>query len=265
LTWILVILEGASLVAMPLAIGWAVDDLIEKEYPGVIKLGCISLFLLFVGAGRRFYDTRAYAKVYKVMANELVKNEQQQKTPLSKVSARVNLFTEFIHFLENSIPGIIHQFINLFGTLIVIAFIDYRILIACMIAIIITTIIYSFSEKRIFRLNKGGNDEVEKQVDILKSANEDQTHNHFKSLMNWQIKLSDLETINFSLIWMLLTGVLVYSIIAVTSSGNASYGIIASTIMYVFGFIESIISFPLYYQQLIRLQEIASRLANPKS
>ncbi len=264
LTWILVLLEGISLVAMPMVIGWAVDDLMGSSLTGVFKLAALCLFLLFVGASRRVYDTRAYAKIYNTVANELVAQEQKQNTILSKISARTNLFTEFIQFLEESIPGIIQQFINLAGTLIIIVFIDVKVFFACLISVAITAVIYGFSERRIFRLNKGGNDEIEKQVDILASNNEVKIHNHFKNLMAWRIKLSDLETLNFSLIWIVLAAVLVFTVITVTSSGNVTFGQVVSTVMYVFGFIESIMIFPLYYQQIIRLQEIATRLATPQ-
>lgn len=260
LTWVLVLLEGVALVIMPMVIGWAVDDLMNKSLSGVFKLGGLCLFLLFVGAGRRFYDTRAYAKIYHMVANELVKQEQGRNSGLSKISARTNLFREFISFLEDSIPGILQQGVNLVGTLIIVAFIDFRVFVACMITTTISMIIYSLSEKKIYRLNKGGNDEIEKQIDILTTKNEATICSHFTNLMDWRIKLSDLETLNFSFIWLALAGVLLFTVVSVTSSGNLSFGQIVSAVMYVFGFIESIMAFPLYYQQMIRLQEIASRL-----
>ncbi len=156
LTWVLVLLEGLSLVLMPMVIGRAVDELMNKSLDGTFKLGILCLFLLLVGAGRRFYDTRAYAKIYKTVARELVKQEQRQNTGLSKITARTNLFTEFINFLEDSIPGILQEMINLAGTLIIIAFIDWKIFIACMITVAVTMIVYRFSEKKIYRLNRGG-------------------------------------------------------------------------------------------------------------
>ena len=117
-------------------------------------------------------------------------------------------------------------------------------------------------------MNKGQNDELEKQVEIIaqqadppSNGNRDSNRleKHLKTLMGWNIKLSDLETLNFSMTWIVLAGVLIYSVVAVASSG-ASPGRVVSAVMYVFGFIESVMTFPLYYQQVIRLNEIAGRL-----
>ncbi len=57
---------------------------------------------------------------------------------------------------------------------------------------------------------------------------------------------------------------MVITVITVPSLGSATFGQIVSAVMYVFGFIENIMAFPLYYQQMIWLQEIATRLTNPK-
>lgn len=43
-------------------------------------------------------------------------------------------------------------------------------------------------------------------------------------------------------------------------SGIITYGQGLAILMYVFGYIESVIALPLFYQQFIRLQEIPSRL-----
>ena len=110
------------------------------------------------------------------------------------------------------------------------------------------------------RLNQGQNDEFEGQVDVLASNSRKQAKAHFKNLTIWNIRLSDLETINFSLSWAILSAVLLVSVILVATSASASFGQVISIVMYVFGFMESVMTFPLYYQQVIRLQEIASRL-----
>ncbi len=109
-------------------------------------------------------------------------------------------------------------------------------------------------------LNKGQNDEFEKQVEIISGQNSINLNRHFKSLMRWNIRLSDLETINFSFTWIALAGALVGSINIVASSGTSTFGHVITIVMYVFGYIESVMTFPLYYQQLIRLQDIAGRL-----
>ena len=259
-TWLLVVLEGFCLLLLPLAIGWAVDDLLKDEMHGIVQLGALCVGLLIIGAIRRFYDTRIYSGIFRKVSIELVTREKSRGTSLSKISARTNLFTEFIKFLENSIPDIFNHFISLAGTLCIIVFINFQVFVACLVGAMVTLMIYLLSQKKILNLNKGHNNEFERQVDIIASHKCETVQSHFRNLMSWTIKLSDLETINFSLTWMVLAAVLVCSIVVLVSSATVTFGQVVSTVMYVFGFIESVITFPLYYQQMIRLREIASRL-----
>jgi len=259
-TWVLVILEGVALLLMPLVIGWAVDDLIQGETGGLIQLGALCLVLLVIGAGRRFYDTRIYAGIYRKVSNELVSRETARQTRVSKISARTNLFTEFIEFLENSLPDIFNQLIGFAGTLGIIMFFDLQVLGACLVGSVLISAIYLLSQGRMLRLNRGQNDEFEKQVDVIVAQSQPAVKNHFRRLMRWNIRLSDLETINFSLTWVVLAGVLLFSVYVTATSASATFGQVVSIIMYVFGYIESVMAFPLYYQQVIRLHDIASRL-----
>ncbi|TIH18618.1 hypothetical protein D0S45_05215 [Marinifilum sp. JC120] len=260
LTWIFVLVEGITLVLMPMVIGWAVDGLMADDFTGIYQLAGLCLILLLAGAGRRFYDTRAYAKIFNIVANELVQNEYGKKSGVSKITARTNLFIEFIHFLEDSIPEIIQQIITLIGILFIIVFIDWKIFLACLASVMVTALIYVLSEKRLFRLNKGSNDEFEQQVDIITRASGPEIRAHFKKLTIWDIRMSDLETLNFSGIWIALSAVMLFTITSSVSAG-LTFGQVLAMVMYVFEFIECIMFFPFFYQEAVRLREIGIRLA----
>ncbi len=259
-TWTLVILEGLIFVVMPLAIGRAVDNMLAENFRGLIEFAVLCVLILLVGAGRRFYDTRAYAAIYRKLTNEMFIRENAKNSSTSQVSARTNLLREFIDFLEESIPSITHQVINVMGTLTIILFLDWRVFLACLVSVLIVGIIYKFSERKIFSMNKASNDEFESQVSILETRDRAKVNAHMKRLMRWQIKLSDLETSNFSAVWIVLSAVLLFTIWAVASSGENTFGQIISAVMYVFGFVETVMIFPLFYQQLVRLSEIGQRL-----
>lgn len=260
LTWGLVILEGLAIVSTPAAIGYAINDLVHKKYTGLFVFCGLCFALLVIGSVRRFYDTRAYASIYQTVIQEITNEERNKKTPLSKTSARVILFTEFIDFLENSLPNILLQFINLFGALFIILLIDVKIFLACLATIATTGIVYTASKSKIFRLTRAANNQLERQLNALTSRKKSAAANHFSKLMFWRIHLSDLETGNFSFIWAAISGTLIYTIITVTQSSATGIGELVSAVMYVFGLAESLMTLPLYYQQLIRLQEIATRL-----
>ena len=103
---------------------------------------------------------------------------------------------------------------------------------------------------------------MERQVDIISKNEVPGLKNHLRDLMNWNIKLSDLETINFSVVWVFMMGFLVVSIIWAAGEGESNYGKVFSLVMYVFQYIESVVTLPFFYQQWLRLREISGRLSH---
>ncbi len=262
-TWGLVCVEAMALVAMPAVIGWSVDDLLNDRSTGVVILGALCMLLLLVGAARRFYDTRAYAHIYRTVADELIADQRLQQTPLTAASARVSLFEEFIGFLEESIPSLLNELVALLGTLVLIAVIDIRVFLACLAAAGVTALVHLASESRMFRLNRAMNDESERKVDVLQKGDRQAVRSHLRSIARHQIGLSDLETANFAAIWLALSVVVVYTVVTISLSGSATMGGVIAAVMCVFGFAEAVLAFPLFYGQLVRLREVSARLSRP--
>ncbi len=78
-------------------------------------------------------------------------------------------------------------------------------------------------------------------------------------MMRWNIKLSDLEAATFGIVWVLMVGLLVFSV-AQAAEQTVEYGMVIAVVMYVFEFAESVTLLPFYYQQWLRLREISGRL-----
>ena len=79
--------------------------------------------------------------------------------------------------------------------------------------------------------------------------------------MRWNIKLADLGTFNYLIVMLATTVLLVYTPIAVIKDGIEYYGLVFSAVLYVFEFIAALIELPDHIQQIIRLNEISSRLS----
>ena len=135
---------------------------------------------------------------------------------------------------------------------------------SCLAATVVVVIIFAVTSKTTYKFNQGVNDETENQVNVLSKGGIPEVSAHFRNIMRWNIRLSDLETVNFSLSWLVMIGVLVYSIVATIQSGVTTHGRVLSILMYVFGYIESVVAAPLFYQQFVRLQEISHRLVSEK-
>jgi len=248
ITWGLLFIEACLLLLFPLAIGFSVDTLMEQQYTGLLSLGGLSLAVLLIGAGRRFYDTRTYAAIFQQLANSLVQHEKAKQAPTSQITARINLLYEVIEFLENTLPLLLINLIGFVSVILIISLID-------------SIGIYAATRHKIFDYNQQQNDELEQQVTVLSCHRKRRVNVHFKRMMKWNIKLSDLETVNFSLAWMILGALLISSIVLIVENASISYGQKITSIMYVYHYIELVMSFPLIYQQYVRLQEISWRLS----
>lgn len=259
-TWVLVLLESGVWVLFPYVLGLAIDDLLKTNYMGLYLLVLSGLASLLIGGSRRFYDTRVYSSIYAKISPELVEQETKKGSSVSKKSARASLLTEFVEYLENSFPEIIENLIGLIGTLAVIFFLNKDVFYVCLLATALIVIVYALTSNKTYLLNKNYNEELEKQVEVLEKNKHERIKQHFLNIKKWNVKLSDLETLNFSLSWLFLIGVLVYSVILTVESGVKSHGAILAILMYVFNYIENIIMLPLFYQQYLRLKEITDRL-----
>ncbi len=254
-TFTLILLEAGISILFPLFIGFAIDDTLAGMYRGGLQLGLLGLLALVIGAGRRFFDSRLYAKVFKKYGVQTV---LKTNSGTSVKTARLGMLKEVIEFLENSLPEIVSSVIALFGVIVILATLNINVFYGSLGVSFLVFSIYLVSSKRTVRLNKSYNDVIEEQVDVIE--NDDRLGHHLHDLMKWNIKLSDLETVNFSLSWVLLMAFLVCSIIIAINDGLVQYGALFALIMYVFQFIESIVGLPLFYQHWLRLVEIKDRL-----
>ncbi len=261
-TFLLVIIESMLDILYPLFIGLAIDGLLKDDYTGILYLAILGGASLLVGSCRRFYDTRIYSGIYCRITSEMVVSERDLGSSVSKISARSNLLTEFVEFLENSMPQIVGAIISIVGVLIIIAGLNTQVFLASLGLLAWMFAIYAISGKLNYRFNHHYNNQLEKQVEVISSRPLSCVTEHFNRLMKWNIKLSDLETVNFSLIWCGVIALFIFAPVSAVQSGILSVGIIFSILMYVFDYIEKISTFPIYVQQLIRLKEITTRLKN---
>ena len=267
-TWFLLIFEAALGLAFPLAIGFCVDQLMQGNQQGLYVLGGVIAAAAIVGSFRRFYDTRVYSAIYVELGDGLVAHETGKGAPVSKIAARTSLLRELVEFFENSAPELIASIIMFFGTLIVVATIDVGVMLICFVSSVLVIAVYAVSAKRIFTLNKGQNNELERHVQVLDARDGRKTHRHLKRLMRWNIRLSDLETINYGFVWVILGSMLIGSVYLIVVNPAISAGLKITSIMYVFDYIEVVVGLPLFFQEVVRLKEITQRLserAKPKT
>jgi len=260
-TFLLLILENAFKVLQPFVLGIAINDLLNKSEKGLLLFGGLYIAGFIIGVIRRYYDTRAYTSIYTNIASEIAEIQNEKQVNISSIAARSALVKELVDFFEQDVTQGFSSVISVIGALVMLLLFDPWIFLSCLITIGLIILIYSLSNSKIYNYNIGLNDELEDRITVLSSRNPNQIKTHFKGISKWLVKLSDLETLNFGIIEVLLFVLAIFTIYLSASMETASAGSIFSAITYVLEFSGGVFMLPFIYQQTIRLKEISSRLS----
>jgi len=128
-----------------------------------------------------------------------------------------------------------------------------------MIPVIIISLLYG---KKMLRLNKLKNDELEKQVDIISTGNNHTIRHHYNNLRKWQIRISDKEAWNFG--FMEIMVLLVIAVSLIVSKNLHSSTIMAGSLFgiysYILKFASGLDTIPYTLQRLSSLSDITRRI-----
>ena len=258
LTLSLVVLEAAGWILFPLFIGRAIDSVLADSTRGLYEFGALGIATMLIAIVRRLVDSRAYAKIYVGLGEEMVGADEESDT--STRTARLGMLREIVEFFENSLPALVNSLIGLAGTMLILWLLNVPVFLGCLVVAVATVTLYALTGRLTTRYNKGFNDQYERQVDAVHSGDPRRLREHLRAMMRWNIRLSDLEAANFGVNWVFMTGLLVFAV-AAAAEQTLEYGAVFAIVMYVFQFVESMLGIPLYYQQWLRLREISGRLA----
>lgn len=261
LTYILFSLEMLGSLLRPFFLGLAVNDLIKGSYEGLIKLCIVHFLWLLIGTFRHMFDTRTYSAIYTSMVTRFLSRKYEQKD-VSMLSAHSTLSREFVDFLEFDLAYIIEALYNIIGSMILLCFYDISIVAVCLVILLPVMAISYFYGKKMKRLTKFKNDELEKQVSIITGGNQDLIKNHYGKLRKWQIRISDKEAWNFGIMEMMVMLVIALSLLV-------SKNVLGTTIMagnvigiynYLLKFISGLDTIPYTVQRFSTLNDITKRI-----
>ena len=258
LTLLLVVLESAGWVFFPLFIGRAIDGVLADSARGLYELAGLGIVTMGIAIVRRLVDSRAYARIYTQLGEEMVAATADSGT--SARTARLGMLKEMVEFFENSLPELINSVLGLGGTVVILAVLNVPVFLGCVVVALATVTLYALTGKLTIRYNEGLNDEHERQVDAVDSGDPRRLGDHLRAMMRWNIRLSDLEAANFGVNWVFMIALLVFAVSAAVEQ-TADYGAVFAVVMYVFQFVESMLMLPFFYQEWLRLREISGRLA----
>lgn len=241
--------------------GEAVNDLIKGSYNGLIVLAAAHLVYLSVGTIRHMYDTRTYSAIYTSLVTKLL-SRRINGFDVSKLSAHSTLAREFVDFLEQDLVYVLEAFYNLVGSIIILFFYDKTIALICLGVLLPVMLVSYVYGKRMNRLNKERNDELEKQVDVISTGNKVKIQNHYNNLRKWQIKISNKEALNFGFMELMVLLIITASLLVSKNIHSSSMmaGSLFGIYSYILKFTSGLDTIPYTVQRLSSLNDIAKRI-----
>ncbi len=261
LTYLLFSVEMTGTLLRPFFLGEAVNDLIKGSYRGLIILSAVHITWLIVGTIRHRYDTRTYSAIYTSLVTRFLARRFGQKD-VSKLSAHSTLAREFVDFLEYDLIYVMEAVYNLAGSLVLLCFYDTAIVTVCLSVLVPVSAISYFYGRKMKRLNRVKNDELEKQVDIIATGNIHIIRQHYNNLRKWQIKISDQEAWNFGIMELMVIVVIGFSLLVSTKAHVPAVlvGDLIGIYNYILKFVSGLDTIPYTVQRLSSLTDITRRI-----
>lgn len=262
LTYSLFSLEMLGSLLRPYFLGKAIDGLIYGSNTGLYQLIAIHVAYVIVGVIRHRFDTRTYTSIYTSLVTKLI-NRKNINRDTSKLSAHSNLAREFVDFLEFDLVYVVEAAYNILGSLILLFFYDIKVVGICLAILIPVSIFSFFYGRKMKQLTKSKNDELENQVDIIKTGNPLAINRHYNKLRFWQIKISDQEAWNFGIMELLIIAVIGFSLYVtswMTHTVEVPAGSLIGIYTYILKFVGGLDTIPYTVQRLTNLSDITTRM-----
>lgn len=262
ITYVLFSLEMLGSLLRPFFLGEAVNDLIKGSYRGLIVLSGVHFAWIVIGTLRHRYDTRTYSAIYTSLVTRFLSRRIDQ-SEVSKLSAHSTLAREFVDFLEFDLVYVIEAIYNLLGSVVLLYFYDRSVVLLCLAILLPVVGISYIYGKRMKRLNRLKNDELEQQVDIISSGNKSAIFKHFNNLRHWQIRISDQEAWNFGIMELMVMVVIGISLLVtnkVSPTTTISAGNLIGIYTYILKFVSGLDTIPYTVQRLSSLNDITRRI-----
>ena len=260
-TYVLFSLEMLGSLLRPFFLGEAVNDLMRGSYRGLIILSAVHFAWIIIGTLRHRYDTRTYSAIYTSLVTRFLSRRIDQ-SEVSKLSAHSTLAREFVDFLEFDLVYVIEAIYNLLGSIILLYFYDRSVVLLCLAILLPVVGISYIYGKRMKRLNRLKNDELEQQVDIISSGDKKAIFKHFNNLRHWQIRISDQEAWNFGIMELMVMMIIAVSLVLTHRVMGTTIlaGNLVGIYTYILKFVSGLDTIPYTVQRLSSLNDITRRI-----
>jgi ABC-type multidrug transport system fused ATPase/permease subunit len=260
LTYSVTLLENVFQLFYPSLTGLAVNGLLRYDFIGLALLLSVWFVHTITGVFRQRYDTRVFSSIFTELATRTVADQETMGFSTSQIVARSSLSREFVTFFERDIPATVNSMFGLLGALVLLLFYDAWSAAFCLMLLIPLAILNRSYSKRTLTLNRGLNDQLEREVTVLTRRKPARVLGHYRLLARWRTRLSDAEAMNWGVMELFSIVLSAAVIIRVASLRHLEPGTIYAMLAYLWNFIASLDHIPTLVQQLSRLKDIAQRM-----
>lgn len=264
LTYALFCVENLLMLAQPLVLGLAINDLLQSSYRGLIIFLGQHLAHLLIGTLRQMYDTRAFTGITARLSADLVMDQRGREIPVSQVAARSALSRHYVEFFEREVPMVFRALFRVVGALALLAWYDPWLVPICLALIVPAWVLNKIYARKTLHLNGKLHDQLEREIDVIERGRTGEVQEHYRQVGRWRIRLSDWEAINFGLMELFVMGLLLGTLLRVGLSAAAP-GDIFAVFRYVMMFLMGLDSIPRLVEQLSRLRDVGRRLQPAES
>jgi ABC-type multidrug transport system fused ATPase/permease subunit len=255
--------HGAEML-YPLATGIAINGVLSGNYWAIGWLvACHTAQLILYFISKR-YDTRVFTRIYADFAGDVVDNGHKTGVDPSTIAARASLSREFIDFFELDLNAALYAAIAITVSLSALFWYDPIIGAFCLLLIIPLSFVAAWLGKRSMALNKGLNDRLEAEVEIIRGGHDLAVKRHFRALSGWRIKLSDAEASAFGLMESIVILLFAAALWRVGQMDGVKAGDVYAIFSYVWRFVWSLDQVPIIVQKLAKLKDLDGRFDLPK-
>jgi hypothetical protein len=191
LTYALFCVENLLMLAQPLALGLAINDLLQSSYRGLMIFLGQHLAHLLIGTLRQMYDTRAFAGITAKLSSDLVMNQRGREVPVSQVAARSALSRHYVDFFEHEVPMVFRSLFSVVGALALLAWYDPWLVPLCLALIGPAWMLNSVYGRKTFHYNGKLHDQLEHEIDVIERGRPSEVEEHYRQVGRWRNRLSD--------------------------------------------------------------------------
>lgn len=261
LTYLLFTLEFLLFLAGPFVLGIAIDGLLKGSYHGIWIFISQHLAHLLVSRLRRLYNIRVFTGIYNKIVLEMITLQKKAKMNSSSIVAKATLTKDLINFFEHDLTSVFNSIYSIVGSLIILGAYDWGLFSSCLLLIAPCTVINYRLNKKNRLLYKVKNTELEKQVQILQFEPINKIQDHYTQLAKWDIRLSDVSALNFTIMEFFVLGLMVFTLIYYCGKHpEVSSGTILSVFQYLIKFVIGLDYVPILNNQFANIKDIQRRI-----